>query len=412
MNCSDIYFTLQGNGFKHNLDADYACFAVWESGTPFLDKIRSTLSERFEILWETEVEWSEKFFHQNAIRLYQAPLYKEDQKSPHAQKIGTVRFRFIVIRDKEPKYTYIPSVSGKIELSNLNVVEAKYEFRKWIEEDNGSRFGVHSSNNIWEFFFQTSLIAGPEIFGRLLAGKDPEISLLKKDLEGAGGWKDYGQLFSVLNLSCDYLVQRNFETLPDKNEEKDIDFLSIHSQVLASALGMMQFETRPYKGSIRVGDAQISMDIRFVGDNYYDPSWQKDMLARKKLYRGVYVPRRDDLFFSLLYHATVQKEEVKPAYTAKLESLAQTLGFHWFSPKILSDNKQTGKLIAGFLEGNNYCYVPPLDPGVYINPGIIRYLPQNKISGRKTELHLKLRSFLLRVLPKDIIRFIQRMRKR
>src|SRR5690554_2283663 len=153
---SDIIFKQQSTGFVHNLKEDYACFILWKSARSYRDKIRDLFSSEFTVLLETEIEWSEEHFHSNASRLYEAPIYFEtplnDVISGHAKKIGDNKFILFVVKDDSPKYTYAMSVSGKIEMSNLNVVKAKYQMRDWIQADTGVKYGVHSTNNIFEFF--------------------------------------------------------------------------------------------------------------------------------------------------------------------------------------------------------------------------------------------------------------------
>jgi len=218
INFSDIKFGLKENRFYHNIDGDFACFALWESARPYRDKIRKELSERFQILLETEIEWSKANFHQNAERLYEVPMFSDnrqfDVESSHAKKIGDTKFILFVLRDETPDYTYAKSVSGKNELSNLNFVKAKYKFRDWIEKDTGNKYGVHSTNNIYEFFFQVPLLLGTEIFKQLLNKESLQIDTILKDLEGANGWKNWNEVFEILNLTTNYLVLRGFETLP------------------------------------------------------------------------------------------------------------------------------------------------------------------------------------------------------
>src|SRR5699024_6306118 len=74
---------------------------------------------------------------------------------------------------------------------------------------------------------------------------------------------------------------------------------------------------------------KIPLDIRYIGDQYYDPNWENDMLNRM-IYKESYVPilRDDDYFFSLLYHAKIQKREVKSEYVPRLIQLSEKIGFN------------------------------------------------------------------------------------
>src|SRR5690606_29226449 len=101
-------------------------------------------------------------------RIYEEPIFIDEDKttrrSDHANKIGDRRFRLFVIKDLHPKYSYAKSVSGKIELSNLNIVEAKYLFRDWVFNVSGINYAIHSTNSIAEFYYQVPLILGIDIF--------------------------------------------------------------------------------------------------------------------------------------------------------------------------------------------------------------------------------------------------------
>jgi hypothetical protein len=386
---SDVKFLMNGNSFVHNQANDFACFALWESARPFADKIREYLSSTFEILLETEVKWSEEHFHNNASRLYEFPIYSniltEKENSSYAKKIGDKEFIFFVVKDTNPDYSYAMSVSKKIELSNLNIVRAKYTFRDWVTEKSNVKYAIHSSNNIYEFLFQTPLILGVNLFNDLLDGNKPIIPKISKDLEGANGWSSWKELFDVLNITNNYLILRNFEGLPYKNFDKDIDMLTDNYQRVASAIGAQQSTKKNYKASVIIENARVPFDIRFVGDKYYDCSWQKDMLESKVNIDGVNVPRSDHHFFSLLYHCRVQKQEVKEKYFDILKKLSKELNFNWYSDTVLKDDSVCGELLDGFLKANNYYYENPIDNQVYKNKNIIKFLPNlNSIKVRES----------------------------
>lgn len=378
MHFSNIKFTKQGHGFAHNLNADFALFAVWEAGRPYIDNLRNRLKEKFDIIAESKIIWSENHFHFNAQRIYEAPVFETTGQpllSPHKDKIGGNSFIIFIVRDDHPKYTYCQSVSGKIELSNINAVNVKYEIRNLIESETQIKYGVHSTNNIYEFFFQAPLILGAKRFKHILSGEKLRETEIKKDLEGAGGWNNYNELFEILNLTSNYLVQRGFETLPKNNPELDIDFLTDNYQRLASAIGGIQKKNQPYKASIKVGEEKISLDIRFTGDKYYDTAWSKNMLERKIIRNSVFVPREDDYFFSLLFHAKVQKPTVKGKYRPILQDLAAHLEFDWFTFEMLEDNVLSGRILKGYYEASGYYYENPIDKGVYKNKELTSLLP-------------------------------------
>ena len=412
-NYSDIKFNKLGNKFQHNLEADFGCIALWKSARPYLKDIRKLVGEKFEILLETEIEWSSKHFHSNAQRLYEAPIYvgkkQNEIHSSHSEKIGDNKFILFIIKDKNPHYTYAQSVSGKIEMSNINIVNVKYKIRDWISADTGFKYGVHSTNNIHEFFFQVPLLLGVERFKRLLNSEIILEPFIKKDLEGANGWKSYEELFTILNLTTNYLVQRGFETLPKENPEMDIDFLTDNYQRLASALGGKQNKNQLYKGTVIVDNKLISLDLRYVGDKYYDVNWEKEILLNKVNQNGVYIPREDDYFFSLLFHAKVQKQNVKEKYIKILENLAISLNFKWYKTAYLEDNLMIGRILNGFYQSHAYTYENPVDKGVYKNKAVINLLPSIKTYRIKKSFKYRLKRFLIKVIPKKSIPILKKI---
>lgn len=133
-------------------------------------------------------------------------------------------------------------------------------------------------------------------------------------------------MFEILNLGCDYLVLRSYEKLPNENEGNDIDFLTNETQRMASVLGIIQNPKQLYKGKINVAGKEINLDLRFVGDKYYDISWAKDMLDTKSIHNNtIYIPRTDHYFLSLLFHCKVQKPFVKNKYYEILHNLSKEL---------------------------------------------------------------------------------------
>jgi hypothetical protein len=410
---SDIKFNKDESKFQHSLDSDFGCIALWKSAKPYLNDIRKLLAEKFEVLLETEIEWSAKYFHSNAQRLYEAPIYlginQDEIHSSHSNKIGENKFILFIVRDIKPHYTYAQSVSGKIEMSNINIVNVKYEIRDWISVDTGVKYGIHSTNNIHEFFLQAPLLLGVERFERLLNEETIIEPFIKKDLEGAEGWKNYHELFQILNLTTNYLVQRGFETLPDENPEMDIDFLTDNHQRLASAIGAKQNKNQLYKGEVLINNQEISLDLRYVGDKYYDVNWGKDMLQNKVLRNGVYTPREDDYFFSLLFHAKVQKQDVKEKYIAILEDLSQSLNFDWYKTEYLQDNQAIGKILRGYYQSQAYVYENPIDKGVYKNKEVINFLPTIKTYRITKSFKASLKSTAIKVIPKDLIAVIKKL---
>jgi hypothetical protein len=363
---SEVDFNLD-NG----LDCDYACFALWDGTRAKQSEIVGDLTRRFELIGDYEIHWSKEHYNRNVSRLY------EENKQPREfdgwnKKVGQPPFRFIIVRDNSPSYTWKRSVSGVIEPSNEKVVAAKYQYRSWFEK----KYQVHSSNNLSEFLLQAALVLGVERTLEVVRAGKKCSAVLEKDLEGASGWASWDQLFSVLNFATNYLILRNFEGLPQHLEDNDVDFLCDNFQRLASAANVLQSVDRPFKGTMKVAGRQISVDIRFTGDGYYPAPWQVAMLQRRRLADGFFTPALDDLFFSIMYHCKIHKPKVKPAYISKLSNLAEQMRFDWFSADVLDNDAECTKALSGYMRSQAFFYEDAIDEGVYRNEKIIRGLPK------------------------------------
>jgi len=391
---NDGVFTLQSGH-----PVDYACFALWNGALSRQCEILDDLKQQFQVVGDFEITWSRQHYNRNIARLYERRGGLGAFEGWN-DKIGPPPFRFIVVRDPAPICTWKRSVSGVIEPSNEKVVAAKYKYRDMFQKP----YQVHSSNNLLEFLYQSVLVLGKERLERVVGADCIVSETLQKDLEGADGWRDWNELFSVLSASLRYLVLRNFESLPNQLDDKDIDFLCDDCQRFASVANIEQRSSRRYKGSLRVDGKSIASDIRFVGDGYYPAVWEQDMLRSRSMFRSFYVPNTDDLFFSILYHCKVQKPQVKPKYRTELQALAVKMRFDWFDVERLDDDTACGKLLAGYLRSRNLHFEVPIDAGVFCNHSIVGQLPQR--DGKRRNLKQKV-SYAIRN-PDRILPFLIR----
>src|SRR5690606_22450022 len=209
-------------------------------------------------------------------------------------------FVLFVIKDSKPKYSYVKATSNIIEIGNLNIYDLKNQIRKLIYDETGAPYAVHSTISLQEFFFQMPLLLGPELFKDLLNGARPSIKKISKDLEGADGWPNREAAFEILNLTTNYLLLSSYDGLP-ADGGNNITLLTDNYQQLASALNIIQLSTDSSKGFVRLNNKLTPINIRFIGDNYHNTAWQKDMLNYKVKKEGLYVLRADMYFFSLLF---------------------------------------------------------------------------------------------------------------
>lgn len=365
---------------KLTTNEEYVLLAVWKDAMPHKNIIEQEICKSFDLSHAIEINWSNENFVLNALRLYETHWFTELKDLPtnsgHIEKIGSTNFTLYVLKDCNPQYRYKPSVSGSVELCNINIMNLKEKIRDYVFQKNNKKFSVHSTNNFNEFCFQSTLLLGINKTECLLKGQPLNFDgSHSEDLIGSKGWKNWNEVFRALNLSCNYVVLRGFEELPYNNPEKDLDLLTDDFQRLASLLGVFQSSSQPYKGTMFVAGERISVDIRYIGDQYFDTRFQIRVLENRQLKNGIYVPRDDDYFFSLLYHCKVHKDSVKPKYFEILRTLAIKLELNWFDNSMLNDDKKAKNILAGYYRAHRYIYMSPIDEGVYANKVIVDALP-------------------------------------
>ena len=127
------------------------------------------------------------------------------------------------------------------------------------------------------------------------------------------------EFFSALNAAgINYLVLRNYENLLEPElyvgGHGDIDLLCDDAQSIArlvEAQPKAPKSTRLLDDGIHylifVDGTPVQLDLRQVGDGYYCTKWEKDLLERKVKYDCFYVMNPVDYFYTLAYHAILQK---------------------------------------------------------------------------------------------------------
>lgn len=343
---------------------------MWENGRDKEKQILKKIQERHKTLYCTEIKWSEEFKNANLNRLYQQDISVKNYK---LEQVGEGSFLAIVVEDLNPKYGFSQSLDGTISISNLNIIKTKQLLRDILDANF-----IHSSCSISEFFLQAVLLFHLGLLKHIISLEqwDGKINVLEQDLAGAGGWGGLKECLTIASLCADYVVLRNFEYLPNNfwGNDSDIDILCNNLASFRSASGA---EKRGYgigSYTITVDGKSIPLDIRYLGDNYYDPIWQWDMLRRKR-YHNEIIPRLsdDNYFFSLLYHCKLQKPKVKKKYISILLELAEMIGLKITETDIM-DNEYSARIINGYLKGGGYKFMFPSDRGVYINKDVYRHI--------------------------------------
>jgi len=327
------------------------------------------IQSRFIIKGSHEVRWRSKYFSRNLSRLYGKKLPAGSHKET---QIGRGPFTLIVVEDENPVYDKRAVRSSRIEPVNTRVFDAKMLYRRWVEEENGLSNGVHATNSAKEAARDLTLLLGRNPNDYLTEldrhSWNGEIDEVNTDLVGAEAWSNIGQLFYVLNSTICYVVLRNFECLPDEYHIEghgDIDLLVADYDEARRLMNARPVRRQRYRvlNEVSIAEQKVLFDLRYVGDNYYDKCWERDVLKGRTLSpRGFYRPNDKDYFYTLLYHALLQKPTVSDDYRERLTRMARHLGIDGIDKSAL-DN---------YMKQMWYEYVIPIDRSVYWKPRVDR----------------------------------------
>ena len=177
------------------------------------------------------------------------------------------------------------------------------------------------------------------------------------------------EVFDILNKNqIIYLVLRNYENLLKQemylDGHGDVDLLCKDSQEIVRLLDAKtdRKDQYPYKGDgihyyIYVGGERVSLDLRTVGDGYYCEMWEENLLKNKVFYNGFYVMDEEAYFYTLIYHAILQKPALSEEYMLRLSEMAQRQGI------MVADCSEKGfiPILEKYMRKEGYTYTYPID---------------------------------------------------
>jgi hypothetical protein len=347
-------------------DKELHLIIIWENARHAEDKILADIDKKFKIIKTFEVHWTKNKFAENLSRFYGTLLPANSRKEVH---VGTNPFLAVVVQDENPVYKTHTTSRGDKHV-NTNLFTTKALHREWT----GGGHRIHASNTRAEADHNLTLLFGKNSDDFLKTyGSKPSKKVEKwpHDPLGSDGWESLEQLFYVLNNTIDYVVLRNFDALPDKYYAKDhgdIDLLVSSyddARFITNSTPVFKSKYRVYN-NIVIGGEKVLFDFRNFDDNYYDTKWEQDILARRALTpEGFYVPAPEDHFYSLLYHAIIQKPAIGKDYIERLVTMAPEIGVKLTQRYFESDEAIT--LLSKFLLKNSYHFTQPNDKSVFFH---------------------------------------------
>ena len=336
-------------------------FIIWKNALNKKQDILADIRTKFSVIKILNINWSDELFAANMTRFYGQNLPDQSFKEQHC---GKGEFCLIVVEDESPLYRDRVTTHGK-ETVNSNMFDSKRKYR----DLTGGGHRIHGTDNIEETKHNLVMLLGlsPDEFVQKYKDNSSE-ETISCDLTGATGWDSIEQLLVVINHLTNYVIMRNFEPIPKEytmESHGDIDLLCDDPFLMKYILNAEPI----YPGSDRVlhnvliKNEKVLFDFRFVGDNYYDSTWQKDILKNRVMQRGFYRPSSEDYFYTLLYHALVQKPHLTQDYYDRLQVLAHDA--HIKEP--IATVEALDSCLQKYMLSKGYNYVEANDVTVYIN---------------------------------------------
>jgi hypothetical protein len=327
--------------------SELGIYIVWQSGERYINNIIDDIDERFDILDAQSLHWSNDIVFKNLNKLY--PHRKFKKKSSKVKEIGAredgVRLHAIVVLDRNENI-----VDGV----NLNFKNLKFNYR----EKYKTNF-FHSADNEKEAIDNIKQILNIDLSNyadsqnKFIIFDNNYSKLLKSNVVNFSNIKE---VFEVLNDQVNYIVLRNWDEFDNNiisEEHSDIDILTenlYETAVVVNAIKMYKTKNR-VRYTVRINNLNIPFDFRFVGDNYYDINWQNELLKTKIKYKYFFIADNENYYFSLLYHAFIQKPFLSIGYKKRL--------------LFIRNNEPTLDKLKNFMRQRNYNIVKPSDKSVY-----------------------------------------------
>ena len=330
---------------------------LWQSDD--YEYIKEIVESKFRLIKTFKVPSLLENLGDGGRRQIMDALYRYDGSTPGTK--GMKPFSVMIIEDDTPVYA-IRDATRKTKPVNLNMYNLKHELRR------GRSGYLHATDNLEEVHDNLEVLAH-----------------VTDDNSIYDIWKDWRPEFNNMtdffkkihsNEQLKYVIMRNFDHYPESvtvDEHTDIDILVNDYFLFKSLVGGKNRKKPAYEdGGFKVAnlvqfkDKEVTVDTRFVGDNYYCIEWQKDILDNRKLHKDFYV--MDDLnhFYSLLYHALVHKLSVSKTYIKLFKSLGNKLNLN-IDDSNVNDRNYLWSLLDKFMLENKYEYKRPMDTGVLFN---------------------------------------------
>ncbi len=336
------------------MNANVQLLIIWHNAMPYKDEILAQLKSSSTLIKTIEMTWSQNHLQSNFSRFFNKKISLRQIEKDFG--VGAFLVCFVSQTDNRVQNWYkdvINKTKGiSLYLSEKPNRDATLLFGKCIDD-----------------------VLTDEIL------MNQEYKKLNRDLVGALPFENLDHLFYVLNNTINYVVLRNYENLPnhfDPSIHGDIDLLVEDlSKVISitNATKMFPEKTTSVAYLVNLSDSVIQFDFRYLGDNYLDKQWECDIL-RSANFTPPYAPSHNIMimspvhqYFTLLYHAYVQKIKIASDYPDKLRNFALPIGATY-----KEDVRFSMRQLQDFLKENKYKVSIPSEKEGTLNWKNLKYL--------------------------------------
>ena len=331
------------------MNKDIQTFIIWKNARTFEEDILNKIKSDFTILKEYEITWTPELFGENLSAFYGDNfIYNMFQR----QVRGEGAFIFVIAEDKIPNYITVTANRGEVQV-NEKAFKLKQEVRELLQT-----FSFHSSNDLQEARHNIALLLGKNLEDFLSSTElDGKREILHQDIPSARGWKSLSEFFYILNETCNYVLLRSFDAIPDSHtydKNGDIDllvddikkFLAILNPTIPTHKNAFHFFNWEDFGE---DNKNLLIHPKFVGDNYYDINMQKKTLKTRRLNeKGVFVPSDEMYFWTLLHHGIFHKENWQK-YDSIFKELSLKIGIEY-----KADKEYLCNILTDYMKKNDY----------------------------------------------------------
>lgn len=177
------------------------------------------------------------------------------------------------------------------------------------------------------------------------------------------GWNHIEEMFDALHkANFKYVILRNYEEIDADNfytsGHADIDFLTSNGHQFAKVIGasprFVKDDGIHYK--VMIAGTEVVIDARSVGDGYYDAHWEREILSRREWRENrFYIADDLNYYYSLVYHAILQKKALANDYLVRLNAMAAALNIRAVT------EREHLKALERFMKEKGYFYTVPYD---------------------------------------------------